>query len=136
MMCILDNNVGIKWSSGYGPQTKIIRFTDHKSIEKTRKIISDNKYKKYKITLHKLDSPDVDEKIAKGFGYIGEYISQEFKINKNNPNCPFKKLLKKYLVSKKVCKTHLLIINGCHSYALAQLFVPYIKYVIYTIRFN
>ena len=45
MMCILDNNFGMKWNSTYGPNFEIIRFSNHKSVEKIRKIISDNKFK-------------------------------------------------------------------------------------------
>ena len=127
---IANEDIKAPFQRGFKDDKIILRFENKVSFETGIKMISKNNENWVDIIVTDL-SNHISQEASIYLGYIPNTIQSIIKINLDKiEECTLANTVKKFLRSKRECKIKLLIINGCHSWGLAQIFKKYVKLVI------
>eukprot|EP01084_Bolivina_argentea_P007699 14465_1 len=111
---------------------KIFRFSNATAISFVKtKIISKirRKYRnKFNISFNKLSSSSIASQSL--CGYIPLHEEKKIILDLENGTDEISQIIGETLINKKKCNIKLLLLLGCHSYKLAQIFQPYIENII------
>ncbi len=111
---------------------KILRFSNTAASTCVRtKVVAkiQRKYKgKYDIRFNKLSCASIPAYCLCGFVPINDQKS--YVLDVQNGQDDISNIIREALVSREQCKIKLLLLLGCHSYKLAQIFAPFIECIV------